>query len=266
MGKTHVKMTEYFQVLESEFQNRKSLSTSTFTFTQIKSLWWDILFVYFVLININNVVQANSAAACQRACEIEAEFLCRSYLYLGPPTGAQYNCRLYHLDHWTLPDGPSTFLNNDRPLIDNGGRIGTFYENRCKSKFSFSLSIITLLRPWQSQYHCTRLEQENMFQDRIHLILLSSDTLWLLSLLECLLSSFIHLWMKSELIFISTLRKILSHLSIVSFIWRERWLLNVMVSVVSTRSCSHTFTVTCPHVSTLCSSSPDSGHGKKYFF
>jgi len=77
-------------------------------------------------------LMANSAAACQRACEIEAEFLCRSYLYLGPPNGAQYNCRLYHLDHWTLPDGPSTFLLNDRPLIDNGGRIGTFYENRCK--------------------------------------------------------------------------------------------------------------------------------------
>merc|ERR1719350_1267869 len=36
------------------------------------------------------------------------------------------------MDHWTLPDGPSTFLLNDRPLIDNGGRIGTFYENRCK--------------------------------------------------------------------------------------------------------------------------------------
>jgi len=77
-------------------------------------------------------LMANSAAACQRACEIEGEFLCRSYLYLGPPNGAQYNCRLYHLDHWTLPDGPSTFLLNDRPLIDNGGRIGTFYENRCK--------------------------------------------------------------------------------------------------------------------------------------
>jgi len=77
-------------------------------------------------------LMANSPAACQRACEIEAEFLCRSYLYLGPPTGDQYNCRLYHLDHWTLPDGPSTFLLNDRPLIDNGGRIGTYYENRCK--------------------------------------------------------------------------------------------------------------------------------------
>ena len=31
--------------------------------------------------------------------------LARSYLYLGPPTGSQYNCRLYHMDHWTLPDG-----------------------------------------------------------------------------------------------------------------------------------------------------------------
>jgi len=77
-------------------------------------------------------LMANSAAACQRACEIENEFLCRSYLYLGPPTGSQYNCRLYHMDHWTLPDGPSTFLLNDRPLIDNGGRIGTYYENRCR--------------------------------------------------------------------------------------------------------------------------------------
>ena len=38
-------------------------------------------------------LMANSAPACQRACEIESEFLCRSYLYLGPPTGAQYNCR-----------------------------------------------------------------------------------------------------------------------------------------------------------------------------
>jgi len=77
-------------------------------------------------------LMANSPPACQRACEIENEFLCRSYLYLGSPNGDQYNCRLYHLDHWTLPDGPSTFLLNDRPLIDNGGRIGTYYENRCK--------------------------------------------------------------------------------------------------------------------------------------
>lgn len=53
--------------------------------------------------------------------------------------GTEYNCRLYHLDHWTLPDGPSTFLQNDRPLIDNGGRIGTFYENRCGSKLFTNL-------------------------------------------------------------------------------------------------------------------------------
>ena len=32
----------------------------------------------------------------------------RSYLYLGPPTGSQYNCRLYHMDHWTLPDGDTS--------------------------------------------------------------------------------------------------------------------------------------------------------------
>ena len=122
-----------------------------------------------IIINPPSFCQANSPAACQRACEIEAEFLCRSYLYLGPPNGAQYNCRsdpmiilsnfiqtitlifprLYHLDHWTLPDGPSTFLLNDRPLIDNGGRIGTFYENRCKSKCSLS--------PRLTLTHCPRV-------------------------------------------------------------------------------------------------------------
>ena len=34
----------------------------------------------------------------------------RSYLYLGPPTGSQYNCRLYHMDHWTLPDGDNIIM------------------------------------------------------------------------------------------------------------------------------------------------------------
>ena len=34
----------------------------------------------------------------------------RSYLYLGPPTGSQYNCRLYHMDHWTLPDGDNIII------------------------------------------------------------------------------------------------------------------------------------------------------------
>jgi len=88
---------------------------------------------------IDKEIMANSGSACQRACELENEFLCRSYLYLGPPTDKEYNCRLYHMDHWTLPDGPSTFLNTDRPLIDNGARIGTYYENRCQSKFLLDL-------------------------------------------------------------------------------------------------------------------------------
>lgn len=48
---------------------------------------------------VDKELMANSAPACQRACEIETEFLCRSYLYLGPPTGPEYNCRLYHMDH-----------------------------------------------------------------------------------------------------------------------------------------------------------------------
>ena len=47
--------------------------------------------------------------------------------------------------------GPSTFLLNDRPLIDNGGRIGTYYENRCKSK-SFILFTIALHRESQRPF------------------------------------------------------------------------------------------------------------------
>ena len=39
-------------------------------------------------------LMANSAAACQRACEIEAEFLCRSYLFLGPPNGDKTFCHV----------------------------------------------------------------------------------------------------------------------------------------------------------------------------
>lgn len=44
-------------------------------------------------------LQVTSEAACKLACEIENEFLCRSFLYLGQPNGQQYNCRLYHMDH-----------------------------------------------------------------------------------------------------------------------------------------------------------------------
>lgn len=79
-----------------------------------------------------------SESGCRLACEIEAEFLCRSYLYLGAASSSlasQYNCRLYHLDHKTLPDGPSTYLNAERPLIDHGEPTGQYYENQCESKW-----------------------------------------------------------------------------------------------------------------------------------
>lgn len=79
-------------------------------------------------------LQVTSDSACRLACEIETEFLCRSFLFLGQPQGTQYNCRLYHLDHKTLPDGPSTYLNAERPLIDHGEPTGQYYENQCESK------------------------------------------------------------------------------------------------------------------------------------
>lgn len=87
-------------------------------------------------------LQVTSEPACRLACEIETEFLCRSFLYLGaaaPTSGqsAQYNCRLYHLDHKTLPDGPSTYLNAERPLIDHGEPTGQYFENQCESEFEF---------------------------------------------------------------------------------------------------------------------------------
>ena len=96
-------------------------------FLFLKTFWIEF-YVWFVF-------QANSEAACERACSFENEFLCRSYLYLGPPTGSDYNCKLYHLDHWTLPDGISAFLNSQTPLIGDGSRIGKYYENRCESKY-----------------------------------------------------------------------------------------------------------------------------------
>ncbi|XP_031632719.1 uncharacterized protein LOC116346678 isoform X2 [Contarinia nasturtii] len=77
-------------------------------------------------------LQVTSEPACRLACEIESEFLCRSYLFMGQPQGSQYNCRLYHLDHKTLPDGPSTYLNGERPLIDHGEPTGQYSENFCE--------------------------------------------------------------------------------------------------------------------------------------
>uniref|UniRef100_A0A182W062 ZP domain-containing protein n=1 Tax=Anopheles minimus TaxID=112268 RepID=A0A182W062_9DIPT len=79
-------------------------------------------------------LQVTSDTACKLACEIESEFLCRSFLYLGQPTGSQYNCRLYHLDHKSLPDGPSTYLNGERPLIDVGEPSGDYFENICEKQ------------------------------------------------------------------------------------------------------------------------------------
>ncbi|XP_039960731.1 uncharacterized protein LOC126760600 [Bactrocera neohumeralis] len=81
-------------------------------------------------------LQVTSESACRLACEIETEFLCRSFLYLGQPQGSQYNCRLFHLDHKTLPDGPSTYLNHERPLIDHGEPIGQYFENACEKTTS----------------------------------------------------------------------------------------------------------------------------------
>ncbi|XP_026816574.1 LOW QUALITY PROTEIN: uncharacterized protein LOC113556053 [Rhopalosiphum maidis] len=77
-------------------------------------------------------LQVTSESACRLACEIENEFLCRSFIFKGPPVGTTYNCELFHLDHKTLPDGPSTYLNAERPLIDDGQKIGNYYENYCE--------------------------------------------------------------------------------------------------------------------------------------
>jgi hypothetical protein len=93
--------------------------------------------------------QVTSESACRLACEIENEFLCRSFIFKGPPVGTAYNCELFHLDHKTLPDGPSTYLNAERPLIDDGQKIGNYYENYCESecRFIYFLSSSYILLP-----------------------------------------------------------------------------------------------------------------------
>ncbi|XP_054273199.1 uncharacterized protein LOC128993367 [Macrosteles quadrilineatus] len=85
---------------------------------------------------VDKELQVKTESACRLACEIENEFLCRSFLYKGPPVGSSYNCQLFHLDHKTLPDGPSTYLNAERPLIDDGQRVGTYYENYCEKSLN----------------------------------------------------------------------------------------------------------------------------------
>ncbi|XP_014223600.1 uncharacterized protein LOC106650204 [Trichogramma pretiosum] len=103
-------------------------------------------------------LQVQNEPACKIACEIENEFLCRSYLYRGAPLGQAYNCHLFHLDHWTLPDGPSTYLNAERPLIDNGERVGTYYENFCEKANQLpSLSTPTPEPIWnETRSNCDR--------------------------------------------------------------------------------------------------------------
>jgi len=89
---------------------------------------------------VDKELQAPNLGACKRACEVEDEFLCRSLLYkanVGSSTnGASigYNCQLYHMDHKTLPDGPATYLNTERPLLDNGNPLGQYLENHCEDK------------------------------------------------------------------------------------------------------------------------------------
>ncbi|XP_037088478.1 uncharacterized protein LOC119109045 [Pollicipes pollicipes] len=77
-------------------------------------------------------LMANNMEACRRACEIENEIMCRSFLYRGPPTGTTYNCQLFHLDHVTLPEGALTFLSSEQPLLDVGREPGVYHENVCK--------------------------------------------------------------------------------------------------------------------------------------
>lgn len=73
-------------------------------------------------------LMANNEEACRRACEIENEILCRSYLFRGPPTGSTYNCQLFHLDHVTLPDGENTFA---VASTSSSPPVGDYYENIC---------------------------------------------------------------------------------------------------------------------------------------
>ncbi|XP_071452108.1 uncharacterized protein tyn [Hetaerina americana] len=89
---------------------------------------------------VDKSIQASSEKACRNACASENQFLCRSYLYRDDTqrssqregaAASPFNCNLYHMDHWSLPDGPSTFLNSERPLIDVGEVVGTYYENNC---------------------------------------------------------------------------------------------------------------------------------------
>ena len=51
------------------------------------------------------------------------------------------------MDHWSLPDGAAAFLNSNSNSINDGTRIGNFYENRCRSKIFYSFFFEYLGRP-----------------------------------------------------------------------------------------------------------------------
>lgn len=114
---------------------------SVFNFSQTLNIfkvghWLYLMYIISCFLNdsCSLLKQVTSESACRLACEIENEFLCRSFIFKGPPVGTAYNCELFHLDHKTLPDGPSTYLNAERPLIDDGQKIGNYYENYCESE------------------------------------------------------------------------------------------------------------------------------------
>lgn len=77
--------------------------------------------------------------------------------------GSQYNCQLFHLDHKTLPDGPSTYLNAERPLIDGGERIGSYFENACESKYTLMAYELSVFLQRIFLYRLNLLAQENLY-------------------------------------------------------------------------------------------------------
>lgn len=81
------------------------------------------------------IVKSN--AGCLKACSQESEFICRSILYRANYKPGQPNCALYHLDHFTLPDGLDTFnvkYNAPLPLFDTGdGSDAHYLEATCSS-------------------------------------------------------------------------------------------------------------------------------------
>ncbi|TRY63939.1 hypothetical protein TCAL_10951 [Tigriopus californicus] len=112
----------------------KELMVSTIIFLKLTAGFVDFQRKWFKIAPLEApilLVVANSQQACGRACAIESEFLCRSYLYLGPPSGTDYNCKMYHMDHWTIPAGASAFVNSITPILNDGSRIGSYFENRC---------------------------------------------------------------------------------------------------------------------------------------